>query len=159
MGQKINPIGFRIGSFLPWKSRWFSDSGVFKDLLLEDIKIRKILMEKLKLAGITAVEIERLPKIIVINLFVSRPGVVIGRGGSGIEEVKKEVVAIIKEVRGKAVNDLKIDIKVNEIKNPEISAYLVAGRIAGDLERRIPSRRVVTKTMERVMASGALGIK
>ncbi len=159
MGQKINPIGFRIGSFLPWRSRWFSDSGVFKDLLIEDIRIRKALMAKLKLAGITGVEIERLPKIIVINLFVSRPGVVIGRGGSGIEEVKKEIVSIIKEVRGKAVNDLKIDIKVNEIKNSELSAYLVAGRIAGDLERRIPSRRVVTKTIERVMASGALGIK
>jgi len=159
MGQKVNPIGFRTGSFLPWKSRWFSDSGVFKDLLVEDIKIRKVLMEKLKLAGITTVEIERLPKIMVINLFVSRPGVVIGRGGAGIEEVKKEVVAIIKEVRGKKVNDLKIDIKVNEIKNPEISAYLVAGRIASDLERRIPHRRVVAKTMERVMASGALGIK
>jgi small subunit ribosomal protein S3 len=159
MGQKVNPIGIRIGSFLPWKSRWFSDSGTFKDLLVEDIKIREALMKRLKLAGINSVEIERLPKIMVVNLFVSRPGVVIGRGGSGIEDVKKEVVEIIKKSRGNKVNDLKIDIKVNEIKNPELSAHLVAERIAGDLERRIPHRRVVAKTVERVMAAGALGIK
>lgn len=159
MGQKVNPIGIRVGNFLPWKSRWFSDGGVFKDFLFEDIKIRESLMAKLKLAGITTVEIERLPKIMIVNLFVSRPGVVIGRGGTGIEEVKKEILAIIEKSRGKKVKDLKIDIKVNEIKNPELSAYLVAGRVASDLERRMPHRRVVNKAMERVMAAGALGVK
>ena len=159
MGQKINPIGFRIGSYLPWKSRWFSDDANFKNFLIEDIKIRKALMEKLKLAGVTEVAIERLPKSMAIGITVSRPGVVIGRGGSGIEEVKKYILNIISDVRKTTIKDLKIDLKVNEVKNPEISAHLVAGRIAVELERRIPARRVATKAMERVMASGALGVK
>ena len=159
MGQKINPIGFRIGSYLPWKSRWFSDQSNFKNFLIEDIKIRKALMEKLKLAGVTEVAIERLPKSMVIGITVSRPGVVIGRGGSGIEEVKKYILNIISDVRKTTIKDLKIDLKVNEVKNPEISAHLVAGRIVVELERRIPARRVATKAMERVMASGAMGVK
>lgn len=159
MGQKVNPTGFRTGQFLPWKSRWFSDDAKLKDFLLEDVKIRRALLEKLKLAGITSVEIERLPKSMVITLSVSRPGVVIGRGGTGIEEVKKFILEKIREVRKEKVTDLKIDLQVNEVKNPELSAYLVAGRIAGELERRMSHRRVVSKTMERVMAAGAKGIK
>ncbi len=103
MGQKVNPTGFRTGQFLPWKSRWFSDDAKFKDFLLEDVKIRRALMEKLKLAGVTAVEIERLPKSMVITISVSRPGVVIGRGGSGIEEVKKFILEKIRKTRGKDV--------------------------------------------------------
>lgn len=159
MGQKINPIGFRTGHFLPWKSRWFANNSNYKDLLLEDIKIRKALMEKLKLAGIVSAEIERLPKSMVITLTVARPGVVIGRGGSGIEDVKKHILAILGEIRGAKPKDLKIDLRVQEVKNTELSAYLVASRIAGELERRMPHRRVVTKTMDRVMQSGAKGIK
>ncbi len=159
MGQKVNPIGFRIGNFLPWKSRWFVEDKFYKDLLLEDIKIRKALMEKLKLSGITMIEIERLPKSMVIILTVSRPGLVIGRGGTGLEDIKRFVLSIIKEVRGKAVKDLKIELQVKEVRNPEISAQLVAVRVASELERRMPQRRVVSRTMERVMQSGALGIK
>jgi len=159
MGQKINPIGFRTGVFLPWKSRWFVDSGKYKDYLIEDIKIRRALMEKLKLAGIISVEIERLPKSIIIIMTVSRPGVVIGRGGTGLEDLKKQILAIIKKNRGETVKDLKIDLQVNDIKNPEISAHLVATRIAGELERRMPHRRVITRTMDRVMQSGADGVK
>ena len=158
MGQKINPVGMRVGEFLPWKSRWFSDK-TFKNQLIEDIKIRKALMEKLKLAGIDLVEIERLPKSMVIIMTVSRPGVVIGRGGTGIEDVKKYVLDIIRKVRKEKIKDLKIELRVNEIKNPELSAHLVATRIASELERRMPHRRVVTKTIERVMASGAKGVK
>jgi len=159
MSQKVNPIGIRTGSFLPWKSRWFADEGAFKDFLIEDIRIRKGLMTKLKLAGITTVEIERLPKSMVVTITVSRPGVVIGRGGTGIEDVKKYILQIMSEVRHKKIQNLKIDIRINEVKNPELSARLVAERIVGELERRIPHRRVVQKTLERVMASGALGAK
>jgi small subunit ribosomal protein S3 len=159
MGQKINPIGFRIGKFLPWKSRWFVDDSRYKDFLYEDIQIRKGLMDKFKLAGITSVEIERLPKSMTINLYVSRPGVVIGRGGSGIEDTKKYIVEIIKKARKGKIDDLKIDLRVQEVKNPEISAHLVATRIASELERRLPHRRVVNRAMERVMQSGALGVK
>ena len=163
MGQKVNPVGFRTGTFMPWKSRWFSEDAKYKDYLLEDIKIRRALMDRLKLAGITYVEIERLPKSIVIILTVSRPGVVIGRGGSGLDDIKKFILKAIGEVRKKTISelekDLKIDLRVNEVKNPELSAHLVANRIASDLERRLPYRRVIAKTKERVMQSGALGVK
>lgn len=159
MGQKVNPVGFRIGTFLPWQSRWFSSGKMYKAYLLEDIKIREALMDKLKLAGITNVEIERLHNSINIVLTVSRPGVVIGRGGSGLEDVRKHIVATISKVRGKSVKDMKIDLRVQEIKDPELSAYLVATRIASEMERRMPHRRVVGRAMDRVMQSGALGIK
>jgi len=159
MGQKVNPTGIRIGTFLPWKSRWFSDPGNFKNFLIEDIRIRQELTKKLKLAGITLVEIERLPKSMVVTITVSRPGVVIGRGGTGIEDVKKYILGIMSKVRGKAIKDLKIDIRINEVKNPELSAYLVAERIVSEMERRIPHRRAVQKAIERVMAAGALGVK
>ena len=159
MGQKVNPIAFRTGTFLPWKSRWFSDDAKFKDFLLEDIKIRKVLMDKFQLAGISKVEIERLPKSMVVTVWVSRPGVVIGRGGSGIEETKRAIVDVVTGVRGKTPRDLKVDLQVNEIKNPDLDAYLVAKRIAGEMERRMPHRRVCTKAMERIMQSGAKGVK
>ncbi|PIP57609.1 30S ribosomal protein S3 [Candidatus Woesebacteria bacterium CG22_combo_CG10-13_8_21_14_all_39_10] len=159
MSQKINPVGIRTGTFLPWKSRWFSSNANFSKYLIEDVVIRRALLGRLKLSGITEVEIERLPKSMVIAVTVSRPGIVIGRGGSGIEEIKKFIVDIISKVRGKKLSDIKIDFKVNEIKNPEISAKLVAERVAADLEKRMPQRRVVTRAMERVMASGAKGVK
>ena len=159
MGQKVNPIGVRIGKFLPWRSRWFVDDARYKDFLLEDIKIRETLMEKLKLAGITSVEIERLPKNIIIIMTVSRPGVVIGRGGTGLEDVKKFILDVLKKSRGEKISDIKIDLQVNELKNPEVSAHLVATRIVSELERRIPHRRVVNWAMERVMQAGALGVK
>lgn len=159
MGQKVNPTGFRTGKFLPWKSRWFAKDAEYKDYLIEDLKIRKALMEKLKLAGITSVEIERLPKTMVITVHVSRPGVVIGRGGTGITDTKKYILDIIQDVRKSKVKDLKIDLRVTEVKNPELSAHLVASRIAGELERRIPHRRVIARAMERVMQAGANGVK
>lgn len=160
MGQKVNPTGFRIGSFYPWQSRWYAENKMYQDYLMEDIKIRRGLMDKLKLAGITSVDIERLPNSIAITLTVSRPGVVIGRGGSGLEDVKKHILSTIKSINGKAVDkNFKIDLRVNEVRNPELSAHLVASRIASDLERRMPHRRVLARTMERVMQSGALGIK
>lgn len=159
MGQKVNPVGFRTGTFLPWKSRWFSDNAKYKDFLYEDIRLRDALMERLKLAGVIKIEIERLPKSLVIIPTVSRPGVVIGRGGSGIEDLKKFVLSIIKEVRGAVPKDLKINIPVQEVKNPELSAHLVAARIVSELERRMPHRRVINRAMERVMASGGKGVK
>lgn len=163
MGQKVNPIGFRTGSFLPWRSRWFVADARYKDYLLEDIKIRRALMGRLKLAGITKVEIERLPKSMAIILTVSRPGVVIGRGGTGLEDIKKFVLQEVGLVRKKPASalakDLKIDLRVNEVKNPELEAYLVATRIVSELERRLPHRRVIKRSMERVMQSGALGVK
>lgn len=159
MGQKVNPIGFRVGRTTGWKSRWFSNNTDFKGFLLEDIKIRQELMKKLSTAGIVGVEIERQPKSIVIIVTVSRPGVVIGRGGSGIEELKKFIVTILNSGKITKSDKIKIDLKVNEIKNYDLSAYLVAQRIADDLEKRIPHRRSIMKAMERVMMARAGGIK
>ncbi|MFC1649690.1 30S ribosomal protein S3 [Patescibacteria group bacterium] len=159
MGQKVNPTGFRTGNFLPWKSRWFTDNKNISKYLIEDIKIRNHLMKKLRPGGVTSVEIERLPKSMVITVTVSRPGVVIGRGGTGITDTKKEVLSIIRKMRKKPIKNLKIDMKVNEVKNPELSAQLVASRIVDELQRRIPHRRVIARTMDRVMSSGALGVK
>lgn len=159
MGQKVNPIGFRMGTFYTWKSRWFSGGSNYRKYLYEDIIIRKALMEKLKPAGVESVELERLPKSMSVNLLVSRPGVVIGRGGTGLEEIKKFILEKIREIRKEKIKDLKIDIKVLEVKNPEISAHLVATRIAFDIERRMPHRKVIGRAIERVMQSGAKGIK
>jgi len=159
MGQKVNPVGFRVGTFKPWMSRWFRDDKTYKDYLIEDISIRKLLMERLHVAGIASVDIARLSNSMVVTLTVSRPGVVIGRGGSGIEDIKKEIVKSIEEIRSERLRDMKIDIQVQEIKNADLSAQLVAARIVGELERRMPHRRVVSRTIERVMGSGALGIK
>lgn len=159
MGQKINPVGFRTGRFLPWKSRWFVDDKRYKDFLIEDIRLREALMERLKLAGITTVVIERLPKMMIVTLNVSRPGIVIGRGGTGLEDLKKFIVEVISKSRGEKLDDLKIDLKVNEVKNPELSAHLVASRIVYDLERRLKHRIVVSRAMDRVMQSGAKGVK
>ena len=123
MGQKVNPTGFRVGRFSSWKSRWFDEGKTYSDALVEDVKIRRMLMDKLKLAGIETVEIERLPKAMIVTLVVSRPGVVIGRGGSGIEEIRRQVVKLMKDTRGSKGKPIptKIDLHVNEIKNPEIS--------------------------------------
>lgn len=158
MGQKVNPINFRIGVVKTWKSRWFAEKDNYKKFLFEDIKLRHALEEKFKIAGVHSVEIERLPKAMTIRMYVSRPGIVIGRGGSGIEETKSY---ILKTLGASAKNGQapKIDIVVEEVKNPELSARLVAQRIAGELERRMPHRRVITRTMERVMAAGAQGIR
>lgn len=158
MGQKINPISFRTGITQGWQSRWFVSNSEYKKLLLEDVKIRKALLAKLTLAGIQNVEIERLPRAITVRLRVSRPGAVIGRGGQGIEEIRKFVMAQL-GFRAKDANIPKIEISVEEIRNPELSSRLVCLRIISELERRIPQRRVVNKSMERVMASGAKGIK
>ena len=159
MAKKVNPIGFRTGTFKDWKPRWFADSKRYSDYLYEDIMIRNHLMEKLRIAGISTVEIERLPKSMKLTLTVSRPGVVIGRGGSGLEEIRKDLIKIIEKARRGSAKNLKIDIDVHEVKNADTSAQLVASRIASDLERRMPHRRTVTRVMDRVMQSGAKGIK
>lgn len=156
MGQKVNPIGFRLPQSLDWQSRWFSDNKRrYQQNLLEDVKIRKFLMEKLKLAGIIRVQIDRLINKMKITLFVSRPGVVIGRGGSGLELLKKELLKKVSIPEP----EKNLDLDVVEIKNPELSAHLVTLRIVEQLEKRLPYRRVVAKTIERVMAAGALGVR
>ncbi len=156
MGQKVNPVSFRLGYWQPWKSRWFAgNSKQFRENILEDLKIRKFLSLKLKLAGLVDVQIERSINKMKITVLVCRPGVVIGRGGSGLEQLKKDLCQLV----SLPSPEKNLELEVEEEKNPEISAQLVVMRIGEQLERRMPARRVVTKTIEKIMASGAQGVK
>lgn len=160
MGQKVNPKNFRIGPLFTWDSRWFADSKNYKVLLLEDVKIRKALLDRLKPAGVTLVEIERSINKMDVILNVARPGVVIGRGGQGMEEIKKFIQDVIiknKKIFGKS--QLKLDIKVKPVKEPNLSAYFIASQIAEQLARRMPHKRVVRTALDRMMTAGARGAK
>ena len=155
MGNKVNPTAFRLGVIYDWKARWFSEKKDYQENLLEDIKIRKFLMDKLRLAGIIQTEIERSIHKVKIILSVSRPGVVIGRGGSGLEDLKSQLVKLVTIPNP----EKNLEIVVQEVKNPDLSAYFVGQRIADQVEKRMPSRRVVLKMIERVMGAGAKGTK
>ena len=150
MGQKVHPTGVRVGIIKDWNSKWYADSKNFSDYLVEDQKIRKFLKKKLFEAGISKIEIERGSKLIKINLFTAMPGRVIGKGGAGAEEVKKELTKLI----GKDVN-----LNIVEVKNIDTDAQLVAENIANQLERRISFRRAMKQCMQKSMKAGALGIK
>lgn len=161
MGQKINPYAYRLPllGMEGWKSRWFTmDPKRYRSYLAEDVKLRSALMKKLAVAGVTKVEIERSLKSIRVKIFVTRPGVVIGRGGSGIEELKKFIYQVLGFTPG-GKNNPRIDMPVEEVKEPDLNAYLVATRICEQLVKRLPARRVVKKTLERTTAAGAKGIK
>ncbi|MBI2008339.1 30S ribosomal protein S3 [Candidatus Amesbacteria bacterium] len=161
MGQKVNPLGFRLqlNPTEGWKSRWFATKPArYTKYLGDDVKLRQALFKRLEVAGIARVEIERSLKSLKVMIYVTRPGVVIGRGGSGLEELKK----FIYQTLGYKIGDKstpKIEMPVEEVKSPDLWAYLVAKRIAEQLIKRMPPRRVVNKAMERVMQSGARGVK
>jgi small subunit ribosomal protein S3 len=158
MGQKVHPFGFRLGPLYNWKSRWFSgNSDQYQAQVLEDHKLRAFLGEKLKTAGLTEVIIERSINTITIVLHVSRPGVVIGRGGANLEQLKKDV---LQQLHLKAdEKTTKVELKVEEEKNPDIQATLILSRIIDQLEHRYPHRRACMQAMEKAIAAGAKGIK
>ena len=149
MGQKTNPIGFRLGIIKSWESRWFSEKDYSK-LLQEDINIRKFLMKKLSTAGISKVVIERPAKLAKITIHTSRPGVIIGKKGSDIEKLKKEIGNI---------TEGDVSINIVEIKKPELDSQLVADNIAQQLERRVAFRRAMKRAVQSAMRLGALGIR
>lgn len=154
MGQKIHPIGFRLGSSTTWQSRWFADPKKYKQNVAEDLKIRDFLMKKLRPAGITKVDIERAINKLKVIIFVSRPGILIGRGGSGLTELKK---LLMREIKIKEENAL--EIVPMDIKSPDLSAYLIAQNIAEQVSRRMPAARVMNQAVDRVMRGGAKGVK
>lgn len=158
MGQKVNPTSFRIGTIFSWKSRWFSDRKHYADIMLEDHKIRGFMQKRLSNAGLVQIDIERLFAKIKIVLMVSRPGVVIGKGGANLEVLKKEVDRLINIAKDKK-SKLHIELKVNEVTQPELSAKLVAERIIMQLINRYPHRRAVTQALDNVMGGGAKGVK
>lgn len=157
MGQKINPRGFRLGQVFTWSSRWYADSRRYKNLFLEDVNIRRLLSKKLKTAGLESIEIERSINKVKITLNVSRPGVVIGRGGSGLEELKKYIEAYL--TKDKHTQRTKLELAVEPVKEPSLSAQLVAQTISDQLAKRLPHKRVGNQAVERVMAAGARGVR
>lgn len=159
MGQKVNPKAFRLGGLYTWDSRWFVAKDKYKKFVLEDLHLRKALIERLRPAGISRIEIERSINKIDVILHVSRPGIVIGRAGSGLEEIKKFVEKIIFSKNGKADAKLKLEIKVEPIKEPNLDAYLVAVNVADQLIKRLPQRRVCSGAINKVTAAGAKGVK
>ncbi len=159
MGNKIHPIAFRLGPVYTWTSRWFASPKMYSTLVLEDAKLRKALMLKLKPAGVARVEIERSINRITIIAYVSRPGVVIGRGGSGSDDLKKYIVENLLKIKENDKNAPKVDLKVEPVKEPNLDAYLVATSIADQLAKRLPSKRVVKQSIEKVMTSGARGVR
>ena len=157
MGQKVNPLSFRLGILYKASSTWFAAKKDYQGLVLADIKIKQFIFKRLALAGIVSVEIERSINIIKIIINAGRPGVIIGRGGANLEILKKELEAYLKTIG--ASNSLKFQLDVKEIKNPDLSAKLVGERISEQLIKRYPHRRAISQAQERVMAAGAKGVK
>lgn len=157
MGQKINPHGFRLGTVFTWTSRWFADKKRYQKLLLEDVRLRETLEQKLKHVGLSKVEIERSINRIDVIIFVSRPGMVIGRGGSGLEELKKFITKFLKKKGDR--DSLKIELKVEPVKEPSLDARIVAMTVAEQLVKRMPHKRVVNHAIDRVMSAGAKGVR
>ncbi|GGO08683.1 30S ribosomal protein S3 [Saccharibacillus kuerlensis] len=150
MGQKVNPVGLRVGIIRDWESKWYAGKD-FGDLLMEDVKIREYLKAKLKESAVSKIEIERAANRVNVTIHTAKPGMVIGRGGAEVEVLRG---AITKIAKGK-----KVHINIAEIKNQELDAILVAESIAQQLERRVSFRRALKQAMQRTMRSGAKGIK
>lgn len=150
MGQKVNPIGFRTGIMLGWKSRWYASKKEFADLLMEDQKIRKFIHKKYKFAGIPKVEIERTRDEVKVILHAARPGVIIGRKGQEVEQLQDELQKLV----GRRIN-----IKIEEVSRPELMAQLVAEDIGEQLSKRASFRRTMKRSVEQTMEAGAKGIK
>jgi small subunit ribosomal protein S3 len=150
MGRKVHPYGFRLGGIKDWNARWFANRRQFPKTLAEDIQIRTIVKRRVTGAGVSNVEIERYPKQVAITIHTAKPGVIIGRKGVNVNEMKAE----LEKLTGK-----KIHVEVKEIQHPEVEAYLVAESIAGQIERRIAYKRAMKQAVQRAMKQGALGVK
>ena len=157
MGQKVNPKILRLGTIFNWSSRWFADKN-YKENLLSDFKIRSALTDRLKNAGVSQIEIERSINSLKVTAYVARPGMVIGRGGSGLEELKIFLQSVLK-IKNNSKSSAKIDIRIEPVKEPNLDSYLVAKNIADQLVKRLPHRRVMGQTIERVMGAGAKGVR
>lgn len=149
MGHKVHPTGFRTGVIYDWQSKWFAERN-YTDLLHEDLSIRQRILSKLTDAGISKVEIDRNANLVTIGIHTAKPGIVIGRAGQKVEELRGE----LEKLTGKRVR-----ININEIRVPELDAFLVARSIAEQLQRRVAFRRAMKQAVARTMSRGALGVK
>ena len=157
MGKKVNPKLFRLGPLHSWSSRWFDDKR-YKEILLEDFYLRKALLERLRNSGVSEIEIERSISSLKLTVYVSRPGMVIGRGGAGLEELKTFIYGVLK-IKKDSKSATKVDIRIEPVKEPNLDAFLVAKNIADQLVKRIPHKRAMTSAVERAMTSGAKGVR
>ena len=153
MGQKVNPHGLRVGVIKNWDSRWFVEKKNFGDTLVEDYNIRKVLKAQLYTAGVSKIEIERDSKVLRLNIFCAKPGMVIGRQGAEIEKLKVQIAKMV----NRPVEEVIVNI--TEIKQADANAQLVAENIAAQLEKRVAFRRAMKQAMSRAMRMGAKGIK
>ncbi|MCY9659376.1 30S ribosomal protein S3 [Paenibacillus chondroitinus] len=149
MGQKVNPVGLRIGIIRDWESKWFAEKD-FGTLLLEDVKIREYLKNKLKDSAVSHIDIERAANRVNVTIHTAKPGMVIGKGGAEVEVIRNYIAGL---------SNKKVHINISEIKSPDLDAILVAEAIALQLERRVSFRRAMKQAMQRTMRSGAKGIK
>jgi len=158
MGQKVHPRGLRMGIIYNWSSRWFfSNKKAYREALVYDSNIRQMLMKKLNFASVTQVDIERAINKITLIIYSVKPGMIIGRGGKGLEEIKKFIASYLTpDKKGKAV---KLEIKIEPVKKPYLNAYYVAQTVAEKLIRGFPHRSVVHNTMNRVKEAGAKGVR
>lgn len=152
MGQKVNPHGIRVGVIKDWDSRWFANDNAFGDTLVEDFKVRKFLKKTLYAAGVPRIEIERDAERVRIHIHCAKPGLVIGKGGAEIEKLKAKLTKMI-------AGEKQVLINIVEVKQPDLSATLVAENIASQLERRVSFRRAMKQSIGRTMRLGAKGIK
>jgi len=151
MGQKVNPTGIRLGIASDWNSKWFASKRAYATNLLSDLRVREFLKKKLAQASVSRIEIKRPAKKAFITIHTARPGVVIGKKGEDIDALRKQL--------SKMMPGVEVDIGVEEIRKPELDAYLVAESIAQQLERRIMFRRAMKRAVQNTMRLGALGIK
>ena len=149
MGQKVNPVGLRVGVIRDWESKWYADKD-YADLLHEDIRVREYIKKRLKDAAVSGIEIERAANRINITLHTAKPGMVIGKGGAEVEALRQALTKL---------TDKKVHINISEVKNPELDAYLVAENIAQQLERRVSFRRAMKQAIQRSVRAGAKGVR
>ena len=150
MGQKVNPHGARVGVILDWSTKWYAGKKDFSNNLIEDYNLRKMLKEKLAMASLSRIDIQRTGSKVHVSVYTAKPGIVIGKGGAGVEALKKEIEAFL----GKSAN-----LDIIEIKHPDTDAQLVAENIAAQLEKRVSFRRAMKQCLGRAMKGGAKGIK
>jgi small subunit ribosomal protein S3 len=150
MGQKVNPVVFRIGHSEDWKSRWYYNKKSYRNFLRQDIRLREFLMKKLAKTGVERIEIERSANLMKVIIKTARPGIIIGRGGGGIEQLKEDIKRLIsKEIPSTGKTEIRLEVE--EVKSPESQASIVAQNIAEQIERRIPYRRVLKQSIDKTI--------
>ena len=153
MGQKVNPVGFRLNTTRTWSSRWYASNRDYAANVMEDVRIRKYINKKFEQSGIGRIEIERAAKNLTVNIYSARPGIIIGKKGSGAETLKDELVKICKIRSGEPV------LNVYEVKKPDLDARLLGEGVRQQLERRVSFRRAMKKTIQQCIKAGAKGVK